>query len=113
MTIVWMVKGFLFLVLLFVLVYFFLANSGEQVDVNVFGREYQQVGLYWVIVLSFLIGFAVCFVMASWRELRLHARIRRLKGRLQEKDREVVQLRALPLQDFPAGEEPSEEREGE
>ena len=32
---------------------------------------------------------------------------------LQEKEREVVQLRALPLQDFATGEEPPAEREGE
>ena len=102
----WLIKGFLFLVLLFVLVYFFMGNAENNVDVQLFGREYRDVGLYWVITLSFLLGFALCFLFAAWRELRLHARIRRLKGQMAERDREIVQLRALPLQDLPIETEP-------
>lgn len=102
----WLLKGILFLILLFVLVYFFVGNSRETVDVQFFGREYRDVGLYWVFTLSFLLGFGLCFFLAAWRELRLHGRLRRLRGQLAEREREIVQLRALPLQDLPADIEP-------
>ena len=33
----WVVKGLLFLILLFVMVYFFITNSGQAVDIDFFG----------------------------------------------------------------------------
>jgi uncharacterized integral membrane protein len=109
---VWLFKGILFLVLLFLLVSFFVTNSDQEVDVKIFGREFDDVSLYWVISLSFLLGFVLCFFLAAWRELRLHGRIRRLKHQLAEREHEIVQLRALPLQDLPIeGEPEAEDRE--
>jgi uncharacterized integral membrane protein len=97
---VWVVKGLLFLLLLFVLVYFFLDNSGQTVDIKLFGREYLDISIFWILVLAYLLGFATSFVLAAIREFRFHRRIRHLKGDLQTKDREIADLRTLPLQDI-------------
>ena len=96
----WIFRGILFLGLLFVLVYFFLANSGQSVDLNLFGRQFLDIPLFWILTLAFLLGFAASFLVAAFRELRLQARLRSLKNDSAVKDREIAELRALPLQDY-------------
>ena len=49
----WVFKGLLFLLLLFALVYFFVTNSGQSVDINFFGNAYLGISIYWVVVISF------------------------------------------------------------
>lgn len=97
----WVVKGLFFLVLLFVLVYFFMANSDQTVDINFFGREYLAIPIYWILVLAFLLGFAASFLVAAVREIRFHSQIRQLKNDIRVKEKEIADLRSLPLQDLP------------
>ena len=94
---VWLLRGFVFLVLLFALVYFFVTNSGQSVDLNVFGKSFLGISIYWVVVVSFLLGFATSFVLAALREFRFHREIARLKKDAAAKNREIADLRTLPL----------------
>jgi uncharacterized membrane protein YciS (DUF1049 family) len=94
---VWVIKGILFLALLFALVYFFVTNSGQSVDINFFGKSYLGISIYWVVVTSFLVGFATSFVLAAFREFRFHRAIGQLKRQIRAKDREIADLRTLPL----------------
>jgi len=94
---VWLLRGFVFLVLLFALVYFFVTNSGQSVDLNVFGKSFLGISIYWVVVVSFLLGFATSFVLAALREFRFHREIARLKKDTAAKNREIADLRTLPL----------------
>lgn len=95
----WVFKGLLFLVLLFALVYFFVTNSGQAVDVNFFGKVFLGISVYWVVVVSFLLGFATSFVLAALREFRFHREIGRLKREARAKNREIADLRTLPLRE--------------
>ena len=101
----WIFKGLLFLVLVFGLVFFAVANSQQAVDVNFFGKIFLGISIVWVVLVSFLIGFATSFVIAAFREFRFHREIRGMKktGRLQEK--EIAALRTLPLRE--SGNSPS------
>ena len=78
-TTVWVFKGLLFLVLLFALVYFFVTNSDQSVDINFFGKSFLGISIYWVVVVSFLLGFATSFILAALREFRFHREIGSLK----------------------------------
>ncbi len=95
----WVIKGLLFLALLFVLVYFFVTNAAQSVDLSVFGRDYLGVSIYWVVVICYLLGFATSFVLAGLREFRFHREIGQLKREAKRKDREIADLRTLPLRD--------------
>jgi len=97
---VWVVKGLLFLLLLFALVYFFIDNSGQTVDIKLFGREFLDISIFWIVVLAYLLGFATSFLLAAVREFRFHRQIRHLRNDIQAKDREIADLRTLPLQDL-------------
>lgn len=101
----WFIKGILFLLLLFVLAYFFITNSGQTVDLRFFGQEYLGISVYWVVVVSFLLGFLTSFVVAAFREFRLHRRLRGLRKELAARDKEIAELRALPLQPDGSGAE--------
>lgn len=105
-TIVWVVRGLLFLALLFTLVYFFITNSEQSVDINFFGKSYLGISIYWIVVISYLLGFATSFILAALREIRFHREIGRLKKAVATKDREIGDLRTLPLQEVesPTGE---------
>jgi uncharacterized integral membrane protein len=98
-TIVWVVRGFLFLALLFTLVYFFITNSDQSVDINFFGRSFLGISIYWVVVVSYMLGFATSFILAALREFRFHREIGRLKKDLSARDREIGDLRTLPLRE--------------
>ena len=97
----WVFKGVLFLALLFALVYFFVTNSEERVDINFFGKTFMAISIYWVVVTSFLLGFASSFFLAAFREFRFHREIGHLKREHAAKDREIADLRTLPLKPDP------------
>ena len=61
----WVFKGVLFLALLFALVYFFVTNSEQSVDINFFGKAFLGISIYWIVVVSFLLGFASSFMLAA------------------------------------------------
>ena len=102
----WVFKGALFLLLLFALVYFFVTNSGQSVDIKFFGKSYLGISIYWLVVVSFLLGFATSFIIAAFREFRFHRVIGRLKREAAGKDREIADLRTLPLHSINQDEQP-------
>ena len=87
--------------LLFVLVYLFAQNSQETVHLSFFGRHYLGINIYWIVAVCFLLGFATSFVIAGLREFRFHREIGRLKKAMRAKDREIADLRTMPLSDQP------------
>jgi len=97
---VWVIRLVFFLLLLFVLVYLFAANAGQTVDLDVFGREYLDLGLYWVVAASFALGFLAAIAGMGLRELRLRRELSRLRKQRAVADRELADLRSLPLQDL-------------
>ena len=95
----WIFKGLLFLVLLFGLVFFLVANSQQPVDINFFGKTFLGISIYWVIGVCFLVGFATSFLIAAFREFRFHGEIRGLKKIVRMRDKEIAELRTLPLRE--------------
>lgn len=95
----WVVKGLLFLALLFVLVYFFVTNADQTVDLDIFGKSYLGISIYWLVVVCYLAGFATSFVLAALREIRFHRDAGVLRRKLRERDKEIADLRTLPLRE--------------
>ena len=95
----WVIRGLLFLGLLFALVYFFVTNSAQFVDVNFFGRQFLGISIYWIVVVSYLLGFATSFVLAAMREYRFFRKVGALKTENKAQAQEIADLRTLPLCD--------------
>ena len=96
-NVVWIFRGIIFVILLVVLVWFFVDNSNQSVDIKFFTKSYLDNSIYWVVVISFLVGFVASLFLALVRELRLRGEITRLRRQAVAKDREIADLRTLPL----------------
>jgi hypothetical protein len=96
---VWIFKGLLFLALLFAMVFFFVTNSGQVVDINLFGKVFLGLSIYWVVAVSFMLGFLTNFVIASIKHFQHARHISHLNKQHVAKDREIAHLRTLPLSD--------------
>jgi uncharacterized integral membrane protein len=97
---VWVIKLVFFLLLLMALVYVFATNAGQTVDLTLFGRDYLDLGLFWVVSASFVLGFVAALVGMGLREWRLRRELVRLRKHQAVQDRELEDLRALPLQEL-------------
>ena len=103
----WMVKGVFYLLVLIAMAIFFTQNSGQSVDLRFFRREYLDIPLYYVIVGSFLVGLLFSLILAALRELKMHQSQRSLQRDLRERDKEIAELRSLPLKDLDSAREDS------
>lgn len=104
----WVIRLVFFLLLLFLLVSLFVANAGQTVDLNLFGREYLDLGLFWIVAGSFLLGVAAAVMGMGLREFRLRRELGRQRRQHDSLSRELTDLRALPLQDLAA--EPTQKK---
>ena len=101
----WIVRGLVFLLALVALAVFFAQNSAQVVDLKVLHWEYLSIPLYLVVVGAFLVGVAVSLVVGGIREIRLRNRLRTQGRELKDRDREIADLRSLPLRDLDAAAE--------
>lgn len=98
-----LVKWILVLLVAVAMAVLFAQNSGQSVDLRLFGREYLDIPLYYVLAGSFLLGVLVSLVLGSVRELRLRGRLRDQGKQLKAKESELAELRSLPLKDLDDG----------
>lgn len=99
----WVIRLVFFVLLLFLLVFLFVANAGQTVDLNLFGREFLDLGLYWIVAGSFLVGVAAAIMGMGLREFKLRRELGRQRRQQESLSRELADLRALPLREL-AGE---------
>ena len=90
----------LLLVVIVALVLILLPNVAQTVDLKFFGREYLDTQLLYVVAGCYGLGFLTSLLVMVMREWRHRREISRLKRRLRTLDRELVDLRSLPLQEL-------------
>lgn len=94
----WIFKGLLFLILLLGLGYLVL-NNQQFVDIKFFGKELMAISIFWVVAASFLSGVVTVYIFAAFREFRFHREIRALKKTARLRDKEIADLRTIPIRD--------------
>lgn len=104
----WVIKLIVFLVLLLGLVYVFATNADQTVDLTLFTREFLDLELFWVVSGSFVLGVLAAVVGMGLREWRLRRELARLRKHQVARDRELEDLRALPLQEL-SGQSPGKD----
>ena len=97
-----LIKWIVALLVAVALAVLFAQNSGQSVDLRLFGREFLDIPLYYVLAGALLLGILVSMLLGGVREIRLRGRMRGLQRDLRERDKEIAELRALPLQDLDA-----------
>lgn len=93
----WMIRLIFFVLLLLLLVYVFASNAGQTVDLRFFGREFLAIGIFWVVGVSFCAGLLAALLGMGLREFRHRREIGRMRRQNAALQRELADLRALPL----------------
>lgn len=96
----WMLKWLGIAALLIVLLGFAMLNVDQQVDVDFFIWQFQDVPLILVIFEAFIAGMLVWFLIAFVNELKLRNELRTLRRGHEELSRELQALRNQPLEDL-------------
>jgi lipopolysaccharide assembly protein A len=99
-TAVWVFRLIVFLLLLILLVYLFATNAGQTVDLRFFGQEWLAIDVFWVVVVSFALGLLAALVGMGLREVRHRRELGRLRRQTAVLQRELTDLRSLPLQEL-------------
>ena len=95
----WMLKWFGIALLLIVLLGFSMLNLSQNVDLNLFFWQFEQIPLILVIFEAFVAGMLLWFLLAFVNELRLRGELRALRNRRDELERELLILRNQPLEE--------------
>ncbi len=76
---------------------------GQTVDLNFFGREFLDLGLFWIVASCFAAGLIAALLGTGLREFRLRREIRQLRKQSTDMEKELTDLRALPLEELTGG----------
>jgi uncharacterized integral membrane protein len=93
-------KSIIYLLVIIILAVFFTQNSSQSVDIKVLNKEYLDLSLYYVMIASFLLGIVFSLMIAGIREIRLRNQLRGANNILKNRDKEIAELRKLPLKDI-------------
>jgi uncharacterized integral membrane protein len=87
------------IVILCVIVIFGAFNMQTVAIKYFFGRPPVELPLFVVMILSFLIGMFITYILFVADIMRLKKELNRIKKSLKEKDSELLRLRNLPLEE--------------
>jgi uncharacterized integral membrane protein len=108
---VWIIKGLLFLIVLIGLVYLGAVNQ-QLVDIKFFGKDLLAISIFWVVGASGVAGAVSVYIFAAFREFRFHREIRALKKAARLRDKEIADLRTIPIRETePQPAEPAARKE--
>ena len=95
----WILKWLGIALLLIVMLGFAMMNIGQQVDINLFFWQFEEVPLILVIFEAFIAGMLVWFLIAFINELKLRADLKNARRESEELHEELQALRNMPLQE--------------
>ena len=98
----WIVKFILIVVVMSIVLLIAGLNASQTVDLNLLFREYQQISVVLVILLSFISGMFVTLLISVFREMHLKGRIRREKKSRSRLEQELVGLKSREVEAEPA-----------
>ena len=96
----WVMRTFLTIVLIGLILGFVVFNLQQQVSINLFGKQYPQVSIVYVIFFSFVIGMLVTFVLVIFVVLKAKAELRNERKENKRLLEEIGALRNMPLEEF-------------
>jgi uncharacterized integral membrane protein len=91
------VTSFLFLVILFLVLGIAVLNPSPRVDLNLFFGTYYEVPLVLALFVAFLVGSLLTFLYLLVHTVKLQLRVRDLKIRIRQYEKELIALRNIPV----------------
>lgn len=84
-------------------------NAAFRSDFTFFGREFYLIPVNYIMLVSFLAGMLFWFLISLVNEIVLRQQIRKLKKRTDALNRELIELRNLPLEESAREKQPASE----
>ena len=95
----WALRVLIIMFLIILIIGFSIYNSGEKVNINLFGQKYTEVPMivvsYWV----FVIGMIVSFILGITYYLKIHGELSQQKKENRRLMEELKALRNMALED--------------
>ena len=105
----WILRWLFAIIVIFFLVGFLSQNSGQIVDVRLFGWSWQNVPLSYAIFIAGVIGYLLCLLVALANQLRLRSQLSAQRRKNREMQIELDRLRNFALEsDLPAADAASQ-----
>jgi uncharacterized integral membrane protein len=90
--------SFLLLLVLLLVLGVAVLNPTPRISVNLLFGTFQDVPLVLALFVAFLLGSLITFLYLIGHSLRLRWKIRDLKGRIRQYERELIELRNIPVE---------------
>jgi len=104
----WILRWLFAIIVVFFLVGFLSQNSGQIVDVRLFGWSWEGVPLSYAMFIAGMIGYLLCLIVALTNHLRLRSQLAALRRKNREMQIELDRLRNFALEgELPEGESAS------
>ena len=99
----WVLRVFLIMVIIMLVLGFAVYNSTQQININIFGREYFGVPLMVVVFWALVLGMLISFLLGVSYYFRIQSELRTQRKENKRLIEEITALRNLPLEE--SGEE--------
>ncbi|MFQ6104820.1 MAG: LapA family protein [Candidatus Glassbacteria bacterium] len=94
----WLMRTLLPAVVVIILLGFAFLNPNETVDIDLFFRQYYEVQLTVVVLLSVILGMALMLSLSIYHDIRIRAQMKRLRAEKMKLEEELITLRTTPLE---------------
>ena len=95
----WILRTLVIIVLIALIVGFAIYNSGETIDVNLYGKWFLGIPMIFVAFWALVAGMIVSFALGVGYYFKMYSELRHQKGQNQKLLKEITALRNLPLEE--------------
>lgn len=95
----WFIRSLLILVGVIAFLWIGMENADQAIDFTFFTREYPGLNLNFLMMVVFVSGMVFSFIISVLNELHLRRQLTQAQRELSRMDREIADLRSLPLDD--------------
>jgi len=110
MTVIRLIFG---LIVFFFLLFVFLQNADQRVNIYFFKYTFQELPLYWVIFYSFLAGSVFVVLLAIYQEIKYRVTLSKKTREIKNLRKEIKDLRRMITEEDKEIIESKEEEENE
>ena len=106
------IKLFIYLSFFFLLLFVFLQNSIERVNIYLFKYTFEDVHVFWIMFFSFLAGSFFAWLFTVYQEIVYRIKINKQKREIENLKEEIHNLRKIIMEETEIKEEKKEDVSG-
>ncbi len=93
------IKLLIYLAFFFILLFVFLQNSVERVNVYLFKYTFEDIHVFWIMFFSFLLGAFFAWLFSAYQEIIYRLNIHKQKKEIENLKEEIHNLRKMMIEE--------------